>query len=536
MSREPDISIVVPIYNVDEYLAECLDSITRNVEQAARAGYTAEVLLVDDGSTDASGHIARSYESAHDFAFYHRQENGGLSAARNEGAARAHGRYLQFVDADDVVLDNTFVKAIGAADASGCDMVVYNAVRYDGIKYFTSSLHFLAFKDLAERVTHITRNKYLVYDATAWNKLIRTSFYRAHSFTFPEGKFYEDTPVTLPMHYEARCVVVLMHTGYAWRVRSGATKSVTQRSDELRVFSDKLEMMGKTIAYADSRIAELELATLLRGRFLERDFRSHLDEMQYMKRADAETFFEAIRRFLQEYYVGFRKCLSAYSQQLMVDILNGDMEHAVKLNNYRMTAYNRARIVEQGFGMFWAAFSSAMLRDSFCDVTDELTHMPPSCFIDEAGATAEAVVIRGHVYRRRVNIAYPDGQSVRAFLQNDRTGKRVELSCSPWKCEAVTKAHGKIISYDDFCGYSYNYDGSGFEISIEFDALELDERMSGDNYIVLAYENRLETAERLLTGMSKATQKKLEGVSFARGDRSCRVWVDCRKAVVARIG
>ena len=90
------VSVIVPIYNVENYVKKCLDSL------AAQTLKDVEFILIDDGSTDNSGKIADQYSSDPRFHIFH-TENRGLSAARNYGIDQSHGEYLMFVDGDDWV-------------------------------------------------------------------------------------------------------------------------------------------------------------------------------------------------------------------------------------------------------------------------------------------------------------------------------------------------------------------------------------------------------------------------------------------------
>lgn len=97
-----DISVIVPIYNVEEYLRECLDSILRQGEVSL------EVIMIDDGSTDNSGTIADEYVAKYENFYCYHIQNGGLGHARNYGVERSHGKYIAFVDSDDIVVDGTY--------------------------------------------------------------------------------------------------------------------------------------------------------------------------------------------------------------------------------------------------------------------------------------------------------------------------------------------------------------------------------------------------------------------------------------------
>lgn len=99
------ISVIVPVYNVERYLRRCVDSILHQTYQDL------EVLLVDDGSTDASGAICDEYAAQEERVAAVHQKNGGLSAARNAGLERAQGTYLCFVDSDDF-LDSRMLETL----------------------------------------------------------------------------------------------------------------------------------------------------------------------------------------------------------------------------------------------------------------------------------------------------------------------------------------------------------------------------------------------------------------------------------------
>ena len=100
MNENVLVSVIIPVYNVKDYLIDCLDSV------ATQSFANKEVILVDDGSTDNSGHICDVYATKHkDFRVIHKT-NGGLSSARNRGIEEAHGKWLIFLDSDDVWSDH----------------------------------------------------------------------------------------------------------------------------------------------------------------------------------------------------------------------------------------------------------------------------------------------------------------------------------------------------------------------------------------------------------------------------------------------
>ena len=113
MASQPILSIVIPAYNAAEYCAACFDSILRGGSDPARY----EVVVVDDGSRDATPEIIRSYCDAHANFSAIRQENSGVSVAREKGTAAAAGAYIWFIDSDDYVVENAVDNVLACIDA-----------------------------------------------------------------------------------------------------------------------------------------------------------------------------------------------------------------------------------------------------------------------------------------------------------------------------------------------------------------------------------------------------------------------------------
>ena len=113
------ISIVIPVYNVKNYLPECLNSLMGQTLKEWRA------VLIDDGSTDGSDDVCNKYCSLDQRFSYYRQENTGVSAARNEGIIRCGGKYLFFMDADDTILPNTLEDLYNIAEKEAADLISF---------------------------------------------------------------------------------------------------------------------------------------------------------------------------------------------------------------------------------------------------------------------------------------------------------------------------------------------------------------------------------------------------------------------------
>jgi CDP-glycerol glycerophosphotransferase len=227
------LSMVVPIYNVAPYLPDCLSSIA---DQGHR---DLEVVLVDDGSTDASPRIAAGW-AARDSRFrLVSQPNRGLGAARNTGVDHASGDYLMFVDSDDVLPPYAAELLVSTVEQTGSDFAAGNAYRLNSKGVRPSALHRGPFARTQLR-THVSRRPDLLSDRTAWNKVFRRQFWDSRELRFPEGVLYEDTPVIVPAHVLANSVDIVEAPVYYWREREGADRSITQRRTELKGFVDRI--------------------------------------------------------------------------------------------------------------------------------------------------------------------------------------------------------------------------------------------------------------------------------------------------------
>ncbi|RAJ32836.1 CDP-glycerol glycerophosphotransferase [Kitasatospora sp. SolWspMP-SS2h] len=227
----------MPFQDVEAYLAECLESIAR---QSFR---DFEVILVDDGSTDASTDIARAV-CARDPRFrLIRQDAHGPGHARNTGLRALHpdGEFLVFADGDDVVPEHAYETLLRTLEESGSDFVSGNVEMMNSTKKWQSPLH-KAPMAANRRGTHITKFDKLIYDRTVWNKLFRRSFWDYYFIEFPEGVLYEDSWVNMFAHFRAVKVDTITDVVYYWRRRDGAAApSITQRYHEVGNLRDRVD-------------------------------------------------------------------------------------------------------------------------------------------------------------------------------------------------------------------------------------------------------------------------------------------------------
>ncbi|WP_405481885.1 CDP-glycerol glycerophosphotransferase family protein [Streptomyces anulatus] len=283
----PLLSVVVPVHNVEAYLEDCLRSVADQTLEAI------EVVMVDDGSTDGSARIAAEF-AARDGRFrLVRQQNAGLSAARNTGVRHTAPTvpYLAFADSDDIVVHDAYERMTASLESTGSDLVTGNVWRLTAqgrqqawqYRWLTAT----------RPRTHITRDPRLLADRVAWNKVFRRSFWDAHGFAFPVGKLYEDTPVMIPAHHLAGSVDVLHEHVYYWRVREG---SITRRRTDVTGVRDRIAACEQVSAFLGGRDAAQRRA--YDASCLRDDFGYFLDGLPMGGEAYRAAFLEGAGAFV----------------------------------------------------------------------------------------------------------------------------------------------------------------------------------------------------------------------------------------------
>ena len=169
------VSIIVPIYNAEQYLRRCVDSIL-NQE------YTDyELLLVNDGSTDASGDICEEYRDRDPRVIVIQKENTGVSDSRNRALDRARGKYLQFLDSDDWITPDATRLFVRAAEEYGCDMVISDFYRVVGERLSPKGdIEEEGVLTREEFAAHMMENPADFYYGVLWNKLYRRDIVEEH--------------------------------------------------------------------------------------------------------------------------------------------------------------------------------------------------------------------------------------------------------------------------------------------------------------------------------------------------------------------
>ncbi len=223
------VSIIVPIYNVEQYLEECVNSILNQTYN------NIEILLVDDCATDKSGDIAKQFEEKDSRCKYiKREKNGGLSAARNTGIKNATGDFLCFIDSDDWISDDYVQSMLELAKKDNSEIVVcdYYMVIEDRYEDGNSLIQINNNSTKEEKIAYIRNH--------ACTKMFKKEFWLNQGLMFPEDiKRGEDMGVTIPLLTYANNISIINKNLYYYRQRVNSLSYKKERTKIDLSFYDK---------------------------------------------------------------------------------------------------------------------------------------------------------------------------------------------------------------------------------------------------------------------------------------------------------
>lgn len=211
------ISVIIPVYNVEKYLEKCVYSILNQTLEAD------EIILVNDGSTDKSGEICNRLESENERIRVLNKENGGLSDARNYGVKNSNGQYITFIDSDDYVRCDYLELLYKGLKKNNADISVVNHQSvYENSKDETKQ-----YKDTAATIEVMDGKQILKYallgekgSLSAWAKLYKRGYVVENPF--PVGKLYEDMEIIYNIYLKATKIAIINEKAYYYLQRDNS--------------------------------------------------------------------------------------------------------------------------------------------------------------------------------------------------------------------------------------------------------------------------------------------------------------------------
>lgn len=222
MQNLPLISVIIPVYNGEQYVKSCLEMML------SQSYKNIEIIVIDDGSKDQSGAIAQEFP----VKIIRLEQNRGLSEARNTGIEASKGAYIHFMDVDDTINSDYYSKLVEAVVQTNADLACggmfseknrYESIRYKKLKVFT---------EVNEKLTAT----YVGKCGYVWRYLFRKDFLQKHNLRFEEGRYIEDLIFSISAVYFAEKMVVVPGADYIYNQSENSilTKEDKSHRDQVR--------------------------------------------------------------------------------------------------------------------------------------------------------------------------------------------------------------------------------------------------------------------------------------------------------------
>ncbi len=249
MENKGLISVIIPVYNVESYLRECVDSVLNQTYK------NFEIILVDDGSTDSSGKICDEYARKSDKVKVTHKKNGGLSSARNCGFSEASGEYVYFLDSDDYISEEALEKFLNTAVKDESDFVFFDAFSFfDGKKEVLPNQNYLrdtCYEPAKGTDILLSLQKNKDFHSAVPLLFFKKSFICENRLSFVDGIVFEDMIYTFQAFCKAEKVSHLNEALYYRRYRKG---SIMTSSKNLRHFSSSVRVFCEVLDFSERNV------------------------------------------------------------------------------------------------------------------------------------------------------------------------------------------------------------------------------------------------------------------------------------------
>ncbi|HXJ98330.1 MAG TPA: glycosyltransferase [Gelidibacter sp.] len=233
------LSVIIPVYNVEKYVAKCLDSV---LDQGLDENEY-EIIVVNDGTPDGSMEIVGKYAKKHKHIHVINKENGGLSSARNCGIDHAKGKYIYFIDSDDYLVSNSLNVLVDTCERHNLNVLTFLCTTFstlpsDDIAFEGDS--FLNDKMLSPVVSGEDYVAYYAYRNEACLYITNREYLNSIGHKFPIGRFLEDAAFTLETFLKAERIAHLKIDAYRYRITPGSILTKKEPTHYLKLIRDML--------------------------------------------------------------------------------------------------------------------------------------------------------------------------------------------------------------------------------------------------------------------------------------------------------
>lgn len=268
------ISVIIPVYNVEDYLEDTLNSLLNQTMIN-----DIEVIMVDDGSTDDSRYIIDEYAKNFDNFYAYHKNNEGPGIARNYGLDLAKGEYIHFMDADDYLPPRAYETLYNFNPDA--DFIIGNLLKFGEFNIWENVLFKHAYRDFNDNIQSFNFKKYphIVWDSITCNKLYKKSFLDKHNLRFVNKNiYYEDVLFSFESYMLADSIAFSRNIFYFWRSRLNKS-SITQKPDDVKNFISRLEILRIYDLLMKKYALDETYSDIVYDKWLRHDLRSSLEKI-----------------------------------------------------------------------------------------------------------------------------------------------------------------------------------------------------------------------------------------------------------------
>ena len=474
---KPKISVILPVYNVEAYIEEALDSIANQTMID-----DLEVIMVDDGSTDKSKYIIERYALDYDnFHAYHKK-NEGQGMARNYGLDIARGDFIHFFDPDDFLPPNAYETLYRLALKYDSDMVVGNSLRFARYNVWQDILFRNSFKGICEEIASSKMDDMpqLVWDTLIWNKLYKREFLMDNNIRFLNKKIsFQDIPFSLESYLLADSISITPEICNYWRLRNDNT-SVTQQDRDVKNFKNRLEIMQVSSALLEKYGACDDVKNQFYIKWVNHDLKFFIKRFNHFPEAQHRELFENICELAELIPEDIIESQISYKKAVLKMIKNRDFDNFILFAPLENDLYENPEIPsfidERYYGCF--DFNESLKDEELIADLSDVDYDDSNIFIDFEGSINYLGDKSNYVIS--ASLVESDGEYPLELSISEKLQIRIPLSFIKDKSHCMIKVS---YNFDDFVkeGFLKNRHRQ----SLEFDDIYVDLDMGVNSYLYI---------------------------------------------------
>lgn len=382
---KPKISVIMAVYNTEDYLEETLMSVLNQTMID-----DIEVLMIDDGSTDNSRYIIEKY--ALDYENFHafHKENEGQGIARNYGLKFAKGEYIHFLDSDDYLPPKAYETLYGMANKNNDDIAIGNVSRFALNNVWDDILFKNSYNKLSDNVesTNLHETPLMLWDTITCNKLYNKQFLTENNILFLDEKiFFEDILFSLKSYIFAKSISITTDEIYYWRLRSDES-STTQQDLKVTNFKDRLKILRLCNELLEKHDIEDEIKNFEYFKWLNHDLKFFLKRIDKYPKEHHNELIDEVYNLIKLVPMKLFDELNSYQKTLYKLILNKDYENIILFAPLENELYEHPHIpsfLDGEYKQYFNFYKDVEGEELNVELT-EVTHDDSSIFLEVKGS------------------------------------------------------------------------------------------------------------------------------------------------------